>query len=146
MVADVAELEILDASEMHPRRLNAKEVLTPNRVFFLIFPIPDGTAKLFGRDHAVRRSTLREEQPVRSEDLREELQGNSERSQPTEQKMTLKPAMTLVNGRGLHLSSSRRTSSSAVRAQRRIILNPTEVHWRDQDNARKSGCVTRKTY
>ena len=104
-----------------------RSILTPNRVFF-IFPILDGTAKLFGRDHGVRQSTLREEKPVRSEDLREELQGNSDGSQPTEQKMTLKPAMTLVNGRGFHLSSSRRTSSSAVRAQRRIILNPTEVH------------------
>ena len=59
-------------------------------------------SKLFGRGHGVRQSTLREEQPVRSEDLREELQGNSEGSQPTEQKMTLKPAMTLVNGRGFH--------------------------------------------
>ena len=36
LVADVDELEILDASESHPGRLNAKEVLTPNRVFFYI--------------------------------------------------------------------------------------------------------------
>ena len=31
----------------------------------------------------VREPTLRRRQPARSEDLREELQGNSERSQPT---------------------------------------------------------------
>ena len=30
MVADVEELEEMDASELHARRLNAKEVLTPN--------------------------------------------------------------------------------------------------------------------
>ena len=72
MVADIKELEILDASE----------VLTPKRVRISKFPIADGTAKLFGRDYGVRESTLRRE-PVRSEDLRE-FQGNSERSQPTD--------------------------------------------------------------
>ena len=29
MVADIEELEKIDASEIHARRLNAKEVLTP---------------------------------------------------------------------------------------------------------------------
>ena len=29
MVADIEELEQMDASELHARRLNAKEVLTP---------------------------------------------------------------------------------------------------------------------
>ena len=29
MVADIEELEILDASEVHARRLNAQEVTTP---------------------------------------------------------------------------------------------------------------------
>ena len=29
MVADIEELEQLDVSELHARRLNAKEVLTP---------------------------------------------------------------------------------------------------------------------
>ena len=31
MVADIEELEEMDASELHARRLNAKEVLTPQR-------------------------------------------------------------------------------------------------------------------
>ena len=37
-----------------------------------------------GRDHEVRESTLRQDQPVMSQDLGEELQGHSERSQLTE--------------------------------------------------------------
>ena len=37
MVADIAELEEMDASEIHARRLNAKEVSTPQRIGFLIF-------------------------------------------------------------------------------------------------------------
>ena len=50
MVADIEELENLDASEIHVRRLNAKEVLIPNSNEHYIFPIADGTGKLSGRD------------------------------------------------------------------------------------------------
>ena len=61
----------------------AKEVLTPKSGEPFIFPIEDGTVKLSGRECGVRKSTLKRDQPARSEDLREELQENSERSQPS---------------------------------------------------------------
>ena len=61
-------------------------MLTPRRGQHFKFPIADGTAKLFGRDHGVRESTPRRDQLEMSEDLREELQGNLERSHPTETK------------------------------------------------------------
>ena len=32
MIGDIEELEEMDASEIHARRLNAKEVLTPMKV------------------------------------------------------------------------------------------------------------------
>ena len=64
----------------------AEEVLTSKKGETFMFPIADETAKLFGRDHGVRESTLKRDQPVMSDDLREELHGNSERSQPTETK------------------------------------------------------------
>ena len=65
------------------QRLNAKEVLTPQRSEKIKFPVADGTAKLFGRKHEFREPTLRE-QPVSSEDLRGELQGEPEGFQPTD--------------------------------------------------------------
>ena len=46
MVADIEVLEEMDASELHARRLNAKEVLTPQRSGNFIFLI--GTVKIFG--------------------------------------------------------------------------------------------------
>ena len=52
----------------------------------VVFPIADGTAKLLGRDHEVRESTVRREQPVGSEDLSGEFHGESEEPQPTESK------------------------------------------------------------
>ena len=76
----------MDASEIHPPRINANEVLTPQRSEDFIFPIADGTAKLSGRDHEFREPTLMWEQPVRSEDLSGELQGEPEGFQPTESK------------------------------------------------------------
>ena len=41
MVADIEELEEMDASELHARRLNAKEVLTPRRGDIFTFPIAE---------------------------------------------------------------------------------------------------------
>ena len=49
MVADIEELEEMDASELQARRLNAKEVLTPQRSGNFMFPVSDGIVKIFGR-------------------------------------------------------------------------------------------------
>ena len=40
----------MDASEIHARRLNAKEVLTPMKGDNFIFPVADGTVKTTGGD------------------------------------------------------------------------------------------------
>ena len=45
MVADIEELEEMDASELHARRLNAKEVLTQQRSGNFTFPVADGTVQ-----------------------------------------------------------------------------------------------------
>ena len=45
----------------------------------------DGAAKLSGGDLGVREPTFSRDQLVRSEDLREDLQGNSEKSQPIDE-------------------------------------------------------------
>ena len=50
MVADIEELEILGASEIHARRLNAKEIVTPKNGEHFIIPLADGTVKLSGGD------------------------------------------------------------------------------------------------
>ena len=73
----------MDASEIHARRLNAEEVLTPMKGDNFIFPVADEAATLSGRDHEFREPTPRREQLVRSEDLSGELQGEPEGVQPT---------------------------------------------------------------
>ena len=58
MVADIEELEEMDASELQARRLNAKEVLTPQRSGNFIFFVADGTVKIFGGGQRVRNIHL----------------------------------------------------------------------------------------
>ena len=57
LIADLEELETMDASEIHSKRLNAKEVIFPKQGEF-IFPIADGRIKTSGGDKELRTSTL----------------------------------------------------------------------------------------
>ena len=76
-VADIEELEQMDASEIYSKRLNAKELLTPQRSGNFIFPVADGTVKTPGGDQRLRTSTLTRDRPERGEE-QEILQGNSD--------------------------------------------------------------------
>ena len=58
MVANIEEVEEMDASELHGKRLNAKEVSTLMSGEKFIFPIAEGTVKLSGWDQVLRTSTL----------------------------------------------------------------------------------------
>ena len=69
----------MDASEIHARRLNAKEVLTPKMVNIVIFPIADGTVKLSGSDQVPRTFTSIRDRPDRGDD-QGNLQGESDGS------------------------------------------------------------------
>ena len=57
LIADLEELETMDASEIYSKRLNAKEVIFPKEGEF-IFPIADGRIKTPGGDQELRTSTL----------------------------------------------------------------------------------------
>ena len=76
MVADIEQLE-MDASKLHIRRLNAKEVLTPQRGGNFIFLVADGTVKLSGGDRVLRTSTLIRDRPDRGEEQGHLLQLNN---------------------------------------------------------------------
>ena len=82
LVADIEEVEQMDASEFHARRLNAKEVITPMRGEMLKFSIADGTVKLSGGDQVLRTSTSIRDRPDRGEE-QGNLQGESDGSSST---------------------------------------------------------------
>ena len=89
MVADIEELEEMDASELHARRLNAKEVLTPQRSGNFIFPAGRRwNSQNLGRGQHLRTSTLTQDCPERDEE-QEILKGKSdELDSPTHLKKT----------------------------------------------------------
>ena len=65
------------ASELHARRLNAKEVLTPRKNEKFVFPVADGTVKISGGDRRLRPSTTAvQDNPERGE-KQEVLRGES---------------------------------------------------------------------
>ena len=75
-------LEQMDASEIHAKRLNAKDVLTPMSGENFIFPIADGTVKLSGGDQVLTTSTSIWDRPDRGEE-QENLQRESDGSSST---------------------------------------------------------------
>ena len=67
LVADIEELETMDASEIYSERLNAKEVIFPKQNGKFIFPITDGRINLSAGDQELRTPTLIRERPIRGE-------------------------------------------------------------------------------
>ena len=72
----------MGASEIHARRLNAKEMITPKRVENLTFLIADEKAEPLGRDQVLKASTLMRDHPERGEE-QGVLRGESDASQPS---------------------------------------------------------------
>ena len=83
LIADLEELETMDASEIYSKRLNAKEVIFPKQGEF-IFPIADGRIKTPGGDQELRTSTLVRHRPIQGESNIDFL-GESEGSLPQPQ-------------------------------------------------------------
>ena len=80
LIADLEELETMDASEIYSKRLNAKEVIFPKQGEF-IFPIADGRIKTPGGDQELRTSTLVRHCPIQG-DSHVDFLGESEGSLP----------------------------------------------------------------
>ena len=83
LIADLEELETMDASEIYSKRLNAKEVIFPQKGEFT-FPIADGRIKTPGGDQDLRTSTLERHRPIQGESNIDFL-GESEGSLPPPQ-------------------------------------------------------------
>ena len=77
LVADIEEMEQMDASEIHAGRLSAKEVLTPMKNEKCVFPVADGKVKTRGGDQRLRPSTFIRDRPERGEE-QEVLRGESD--------------------------------------------------------------------
>ena len=68
MVADIEEWEKMDASELHARRLNAKEVLDAAKKWKFHIPNRRWNSQIFGRGRHLRTSPFTQERPERGEE------------------------------------------------------------------------------
>ena len=130
LVADIEELEEVDASELHARRFNAKEVLTPLKGDKFISPIADGT----GRNPLIRdRPERGEEQgkiPGKSDGLYSPtLHQEDSRRDDAEAKNDFWSIT------GDFLSTSRGTQNQTVHAERRNTSYSAETHRRCQNHS-----------
>ena len=67
LVADIEELETMDASEIYSKRLIAEEVIFPKEKGKFFFPDEDGRIKTPGGDQDLRTSTLVRHRPIQGE-------------------------------------------------------------------------------
>ena len=81
LVADIDELETMDASEIYSQRLDAKEVIFPKEKGKFIFPIADGRIRPLGGDQDLRTSTSIRQRLIQGESHLDFL-GESEGSLP----------------------------------------------------------------
>ena len=84
MVADIEELEKMDASEIYAKRLNAQEVTLSKEDGNFIFPIADGRIRTLGGDQELKTSTLIRPRPIQG-DGHVDFLGESEGSLPQPQ-------------------------------------------------------------
>ena len=84
LVADLEELETVDASEIYSKRLNAKEVIFHKEKGEFIFPIADGRIKPLGGDQGLKTPALIRQRPIQGESNIDFL-GESEGSLPQPQ-------------------------------------------------------------
>ena len=128
MVVDLEELEKMDASEIHAKRLNAKEVITLQNGETFIFTVAGGTAKFTGGDQDLRTSTLIRDHPIRGEE-HEDFLGESERSppQPQDALLDLPVKHEMISGPFLETSSTaitlNRESSSTRRENNNFLYH-----------------------
>ena len=96
VVADIEELETMDASEIYSKRLNAKEVIFPKKNGKFVFPVADGRIIFAGGDQELRTSTLIRDHPIRGQSQRD-FAGESEGSPPPPPQDSFPDACEAIN-------------------------------------------------
>ena len=134
LVADIEELELMDASEIHAKRLNAKELFQPKNGEKNRMPNRRWNGKTFWRRSG-------------SENIRRTRQSWRRIRRiffnPTSRLIVVRwwsKKLFLVHFQAICPPSSRGTQSQTVRAERRIISYSTEIHRSDQDFRYIQGC------
>ena len=149
LVADLEELETVDASEIYSKRLNSKEVIFPKEKGEFIFPIADGRIKLpwrRSRPENIHLDTAATNSRRKSRWFSWRIRRVSSTTSRLVSGCRWSDKWFLVHVRKLHIPTSRWTQSQTLLAKRRIIPYSTEVHWRLQNYSYEFACQARETH
>ena len=127
--------------------LNAMDIITPKNGEHFIFLNEDGTAKLSGRDQGIRKCTWKRDQPERGEELRDDLRGESDGSQPIDTMMDDTDARndfwSIEGNWYIYRHHVEPRVQLHVPKEEWIIPNTTAIFWRGEENTYFLGCVPR---
>ena len=100
LVAYIEELEKMFASEIHPRTLDAKEVLTPMRSENSIFPVRRWNSNIVWKRRRIPRTHTKAGTTCEGVKISEmNFKANRKSLNRQNQKLTLKPEMTCVQSK-----------------------------------------------
>ena len=141
LVADADELKNLDASEIYARRLNAKEVLTPKRRDYLIFPCA-------GKREEVRTSIRTRYVPDSGEAHLDDSQGEGNALDPARHQPDLTDDDDLEARDDFWSISENYIRRHHVQEgvklcvpEERVISHTTQVQWCRQADKYDIGCI-----
>ena len=149
LVADVEELETMDASEIYSKRLNAKEVIFPKEKGEFTFPIADGRIKTPRRRSGTENihfDTAATNSRRGSHWLSWRIRRVSSTTSWLISGCRWSDDWLLVHVRKLHISPPRWTKSQTFLAERGITPDSTEIHWRFQNYSYEFGCQAREAH
>ena len=149
LVADLEELETMDASEIYSKGLNAKEVIFPEEKGEFIFSNRRWTnqpPRRRSRPENIHLDTAATNSRRTSRRFSRRIRRVSSTTSRLVSGCRWSNKSLLVHVRKLHIPPSRWTHSQTLLAERRIIPYSTEVHWRLQNYSYEFGCQARETH
>ena len=148
MVADIEEMETMDASEIYSKRLNPKEVLFPKRKYKVHFSSRRWTNKICWRRSGTENIHFNTGAPTsrkRSDRFSRRIRRVS--TSVTSRLISGCPwsdKWLLVHVRKLHIPPSRWTQSQTLLAERRIISFSTEIQLTSPELLKRTWMLCKK--
>ena len=144
MVADIDELETMDASKIYSKRLNANEVIFPkeNENSYSQSQMDDRIRWRRSRTDNIRLDTGTPNSRRKSKIFSWAVRRVSSTISRLISGCWWSDKWFLIHVRKFHIPPSRWTQSQTLLAERRIIPYSTEIHWRIQNYLYKFGCQT----
>ena len=145
LIADLQELETMDASEIYSKRLNAKELIFHKQGEF--FPIADGRIKIPWRRSGtenIHLDTAATNSRRGSRWLSWRIRRVSSTTSWLISRFRWSDERFLVHVGKLHIPPSRWTQSQTLLAERRIVPNSTKIYWCNQNYTYEFGCQARE--